>query len=480
MSEKLLELHSRNKLLVVLMCAAFLLGMAVSVNHIRVTLSMFALPVVVLSVILTWSKIGIPNIMYLVALGLNLISFFFIKESSSFSSLFLLYFSLGIVSIYHNYRPLLLNGLVAAVMLNYFVQTKDFLGTESAVNMTAYLAITLAVLVAQSVIGARMIRKQEASALESANAMTRTEAVLTEVRNSVYVLGESIGNLQRNAAETGEISSQVSVAFSEIAGGIESQSVSVADISEAVGQVNGTIITATEASVRMSDSSRATAEYAVQGKVSMEDLSGKIAEIDGIVTHTSDVMIQVNGENAKIGTIVATIHEIATQTNLLSLNASIEAARAGEHGRGFSVVASEIRKLAQHTQEASADISAILAAIQGNYSEANGLVERGLEAVAAGKTSAGNVEQLFTGIHANTAEVLHQAEQIREMNTRLQQSSQTVLNEITAVAAFTEQSAASVEEVLASAAVQQQNVAGIAQSINRLQELMNKLEAVVH
>lgn len=479
MSEKLLELHSRNKLLVALMCVAFLLGMAVSSNHIRIALSMYALPVVVLSVVLTWLKIGISKIMYMVALGLNLISFFFINESSVYSSIFLIYFSLGIVSIYHNYRPLLLNGLVAVVMLNYFVQTKDFLQGESAVNMTAYLAITLAALVAQSVIGGRMIRKQEDSALESSSARQRTENVLEEVRHSVSVLGESIANLQRNAAETGQITAQVTTAFNEIAGGVESQSVSVADISDAIGQVNGSVTMTTEASIRMSDTSRATAEYTVQGQGSMEDLTGKIGEIDQIVTHTSAVMIQVNEENAKIGTIVSAIHDIATQTNLLSLNASIEAARAGEHGRGFSVVASEIRKLAQHTQEASANIAAILAAIQDNYTEAYRLVERGLEAVAAGKRSADNVEQLFTGIHANTAEVLNQAEHIRDMNNMLQQSSQSVLNEITTVAAFTEESAASVEEVLASAVVQQQNVAGIAKSINSLREIMNKLEEVV-
>ncbi|MCL6603434.1 MAG: hypothetical protein K6T94_11205 [Paenibacillus sp.] len=479
MTEKMLELDKRNKLMVTLFWVALMLGMAVSRNHIRVTIAMYAVPVAILCVLLIWKKVGTPYIMYLVALGLNLITFFFIEKSSMFSSIFFIYFALGIVSIYHNYRPLLINGLLAIAMLNYFIHTKDFLQMERAVHLNAYLIITIAALVAQSRIGARMTRKQEASALESGNARKRTDEVLEKVRQTVSVLGESIVSLQRNASETGEISSQVVTAFNEIAGGIESQAVSVADITEAIHHVNGNVATATDASVRMSDSSRATADFTMQGKDRMEDLAGRIGEIDHIVTNTSVVMKQVNEENEKIGNIVAMIHNIATQTNLLSLNASIEAARAGEHGRGFSVVATEIRKLAQHTQNASADISGILVAIQENYAEANQLVERGLEAVAVGKDSADNVEQLFAGIQSNTSEVLEQAEHIRDMNRMLLQSSQKVLNEITTVAAFTEESAASVEEVLASTNVQQQNVADIVQSISRLRVLMNTLEEVI-
>lgn len=107
------------------------------------------------------------------------------------------------------------------------------------------------------------------------------------------------------------------------------------------------------------------------------------------------------------------------------------------------------------------------------------MVQQGLTAATLGKQSAESVQNLFAGINANTAEVLEQAQQICQMNEQLQQSSQKVLEEITTVAAFTEQSAASVEEVLTSADVQQQHVSDIVESIRQLTELTNKLEGLI-
>ncbi|USB32814.1 methyl-accepting chemotaxis protein [Paenibacillus sp. YPG26] len=480
MSDKLLALHQRNKLMVWLLCVLLLLGIGLSAsNHFRVTLAISGLPICILCVLLLWRRIAVRYVMYLVAIGLNLITFFFIEASEAFSGYFLIFLSLAIITIYHNYRPLLLNGLVAMGMTTYFVLTKETFAGESVFYMNAYIFVILGALVAQSLIGAKMHRQQEASAVESAAAKDRTEEVLVEVKESVHVLGTSITNLQKNAEDTGEISGQVVLAFNEIASGIATQSVSVTDISEAMEQVNQNVNAATEASTDLSDKSRVTAEFTTQGQGQMKDLASKINQINHIVSDTSGVMEEVNRENQKIGSIVEMIGEIANQTNLLSLNASIEAARAGEHGQGFSVVATEIRKLAQHAQEASTEIAAILAAIQSRITQASSLVRDGLTVVTEGKESALSVEQLFDGIHANTAEVLRQAEQIRDMNARLQQSSETVLQEVTTVAAFTEESAASVEQVLASSHAQQQHIVDMVNWVNQLSGMMNKLEAVI-
>lgn len=185
MSEKLIKLHQRNKLMVWLLWGTLFLGLVLSVPHIRQTLAISGLPIALLSVILTWRKIGVRYIMYLVSIGLSIITFFFINASSGYSSLLLIFFTLALISIYHNYRPLLLSGLLAIVMTNYFLQTKEFLSTESDINLNGYLIVTLTALIAQSLIGAKMRRKAEASAAESAVAQNRTEEVLGEVKNTV-------------------------------------------------------------------------------------------------------------------------------------------------------------------------------------------------------------------------------------------------------------------------------------------------------
>lgn len=479
MSASLLELHKKNKLMVWLLIGTLILGIAISDAGIQKTLAVVGIPFCLLCVGLTWRRIAVPHIRYLVSVGLGVISFFFIREGTTFDSLYLLYFTLAIISIYHDYRPIVLSGVLSIGMTIYFGQTKEIFESVPTVDLIAYQVVTLAALIASSVLGAKATKKAEVSAEESAVARTRTENILGEVKSSVHVLGDSIHSLQQNADQTGEISSQVAVAFQEIAAGIETQATSVTDISNAILHVSNSISTTTQASVTMSEKSKATAELTILGKSRMVELSDNMNEIDQLVGSTSVVMSEVNEENVKIGSIVTTIQEIANQTNLLSLNASIEAARAGEHGKGFSVVASEIRKLAQHAQDASTDIASILASIQSKIGQAAGLVHQGQAIVGVGKDSTESVAQLFLGIESNAVEVQDQAEYIRELNESLNASSHTVVQEVATVASFTEQSAASVEEVLASSLAQQRYVEDIVSAIAQLQELMTKLDQTV-
>lgn len=198
-----------------------------------------------------------------------------------------------------------------------------------------------------------------------------------------------------------------------------------------------------------------------------------------MVETTNSVMAKVNEENKQIEGIVKLIAGIADQTNLLSLNAAIEAARAGEHGKGFAVVAEEVRKLAQQAHDASGRITGILEGIQGTFKEAAELIGNGMAEVSDGRQSAEEAENLFSSIQEQSSAVLGQAEYLRSLNEQLQEAAASVREEMTAVAAITEQSAASVEEVLASAEVQEQRVMGIVENIRELNEMTGSLEKAI-
>jgi methyl-accepting chemotaxis protein len=113
-------------------------------------------------------------------------------------------------------------------------------------------------------------------------------------------------------------------------------------------------------------------------------------------------------QTQQIGDIIATVNEIAAQSNMLALNASIEAARAGEHGKGFAVVAMEVRNLAEQSRQATAQVKAILSEIQKATNstvmateEGTKGVERGVQLSTQARTA---IEQL--------AEVINESAQI--------------------------------------------------------------------
>ncbi|GFO58397.1 chemotaxis protein [Geomonas silvestris] len=155
------------------------------------------------------------------------------------------------------------------------------------------------------------------------------------------------------------------------------------------------------------------------------------------VQHSAAVVEQLGVRSDQIGSIVATIEDIADQTNLLALNAAIEAARAGEQGRGFAVVADEVRALADRTTKATHEISQMIRSIQAETRQAVQAMEQGVQEVHSGTLEAARSGNALEEIQRRIVEVTQQINQIataaeeqsattREISDSLQQISGTV------------------------------------------------------
>ncbi|MNN33811.1 Methyl-accepting chemotaxis protein McpS [compost metagenome] len=148
------------------------------------------------------------------------------------------------------------------------------------------------------------------------------------------------------------------------------------------------------------------------GEVVVRDTVAQIEHLGEEMDELGLAMERLRLDGAKIGQIVDVINSIATQTNLLALNAAIEAARAGEQGRGFAVVADEVRALAMRTQQSTTEIESLVDALQQGSSAASSLVLRGNDRTREIVTKAKDVRTLLLEFGQSIAEIQAMNQQI--------------------------------------------------------------------
>jgi methyl-accepting chemotaxis protein len=184
-------------------------------------------------------------------------------------------------------------------------------------------------------------------------------------------------------------------------------------------------------------------------------------------------------QSRSIGNFVGIINEIASQTNLLSLNASIEAARAGEAGRGFAVVADEIRKLADQSVKAADQIQNIVTDIQ-NKTKGTAVSAKQAEDIVESQTEAlHKTVSVFENINEHVGKLANNLEVISIGVKGIETAKEDTIDAISNISAVSEQTAASSEEVSATADSQITSVENLSESASELANNAKKLEEAI-
>jgi methyl-accepting chemotaxis protein len=190
--------------------------------------------------------------------------------------------------------------------------------------------------------------------------------------------------LVEGANVLGSAASEIVASTSQLAASASQSAAAVSETTTTVEEVRQTAQLASQKAKLVADSAQRAAQSSQSGRKSTEDVAAGMERIRQQMDAIAASMGRLSEQSQTIGQIIATVEDLATQSNLLAVNAAIEAAKAGEQGKGFAVVAQEVKSLAEQSRQATNQVRTILGDIQKATSAAVMATEQGSKAVEAG------------------------------------------------------------------------------------------------
>lgn len=277
--------------------------------------------------------------------------------------------------------------------------------------------------------------------------------IVQNIKGKTDSASESVATTEKSLNEVSTASDEITRAITQIAenndgmvGEMEAIKIAMSDM-DLIGSTLKDIVQ--ENNVAADN----TYKSAVSGKSAVDVASGSLSEVTNTVKFATDAISKLTERSAQIGDMVQVIEGIASQTNLLALNASIEAARAGENGRGFSVVADEIRKLAEESSNAAAEIISLIENIESettvtvNTMQVNEqqVIDQ-IETIKVAEKELNQIVEEAEKSKAKSDELKELSEKIKEETESISQAIMQITDSIQVNAANTEEVTASTEE----------------------------------
>lgn len=309
--------------------------------------------------------------------------------------------------------------------------------------------------------------------------LNNLRSIVKKVALTSKQVAESALELMAGSENAASASEEISASMQNVSSSIENQQESINNMSSTMNEMSAGI---EQTSANMQNVNNNTVSINRLSEKGQESLRNVVIQMDVINKNSMDSVNSVKslGEmSKKVETVINMITNIASQTNLLALNAAIEAARAGEQGKGFTVVAEEVRKLAEQSSAATVEISNTIQDMNKKIDDVINIIESGASEVKSGSQIVEEVTHSFQIISKGFEEIQSQVHEVSDASKQMSAGTQDAVASIDLIADSVNRNTLSIQEVTVAVEEQAATMEEITNQATSLTKLAEELDIAV-